>query len=126
VVLLTQPTLWREGLSPAELDLLWGGGPPLGRLADGAVYYSAEALAEAMGSYNAALLAVCRERGVECLDVAQQIPSNAAVFYDDAHFTERGSAILTELVADYLLDHEPFRAETRPAREQLREFAPSR
>ncbi len=103
VLLLTQPVLWRNGLGPEELALLWAGGPPMHRLHEGAVYYSAEALADGMAQYNDALLSVCRASGAECLDVAASLPRTTAVFYDDAHFTEHGSALLAGRIADYLL-----------------------
>jgi lysophospholipase L1-like esterase len=110
VVLLTQPTLWRADLSPADQKLVWGGGPVLDRLAPGAAYYSIEALAEGMVRYNAELLRVCAGRGVECVDVAAGMPQSTQIFYDDAHFTDAGAALLARLVADYLLATEPLEA----------------
>lgn len=106
VVLVTQPTLWRAGLSPEEEELLWAGGPPWNRMQYGDPYYSAGALAQGMQRYNAALLGVCRERGVECLDAAGVMPRTMDVFYDDAHFTEAGSAMLAGLLAEHLLERE--------------------
>jgi len=108
ILLMTQPTLWKGDLSAEERDMLWGGGPPFYRLSDGATYYSIDVLAAAMKSYNDALLQVCEARGVECLDAAQRIEATADNLYDDAHFTERGSAILAELVAGYLLERPPW------------------
>ena len=60
-----------------------------------------------MTIYNDALLEVCRKREVECVDMAEMVPKAAKVFYDHAHFTEYGSAIVTERFAEYLLDKEP-------------------
>ena len=114
VLLLTQPTLWSGSLSRSERELLWGGGPPVHALRDGANYYSAEALAEGMERYNDALLRVCRTRKVECLDLARQMPRTTAFFYDDAHFTEKGSARLAGLISDYLLEHEPLSGRADP------------
>ena len=64
VLLVTQPTLWREDLSPDEQKLIWAGGLRPDRAAAKATIYSAGALARAMKLYNDALLAVCRERSV--------------------------------------------------------------
>lgn len=102
-VFITQPALWRAGLGPSELDRLWCGGGPLGRPEPAAEYLSAEALARAMELYNEALLDVCRERGVECLDAAARLPRDGSVFYDDLHLTERGARLLADLVAEHLL-----------------------
>jgi hypothetical protein len=60
-----------------------------------------------MVRYNETLLGVCRERGVECIDVASQLPRDGAMFWDDAHFTVEGSHRLAQLVSDYLRRSEP-------------------
>ena len=105
VLLLTQPTLWRDDLQPDERSLLWGGGPPFFALSDGADYYSASALAEGMALYNEALLRLCADDRARCLDVAAAIPRTTDFFFDDAHFTEKGSAAMATLIADHLLAH---------------------
>jgi GDSL-like Lipase/Acylhydrolase family len=107
LVFLTQPTLWREGLSSEENDSLWMGGPRFDRLAPGAEFYSVRALADGMARYNQTLLRVCRQRGVECIDVASQLPREGALFWDDAHFTVEGSHRLAGLVSDYLRARPP-------------------
>ncbi len=103
VLLMTQPVLWRPGLSAAERSLLWGGGPPLGRFRNGATYYSAEALAEGMQLYNDTLLAVCEARQIRCLDLDSVVPRTTEVFYDDAHFTDYGSDLVSNAIAAHLL-----------------------
>ena len=115
VLLMTQPALWRAGLSTEDQKLLWGGGPPLGRFRKGADYYSVEALANGMELYNETLLAVCEDRGIRCLDLASVIPRTIEVFYDDAHFTERGSEMVSEAIAAHLLERESFRQGTAVA-----------
>ena len=107
VVFLTQPTVWRAGMTQDELDLLWAGGTDFFRLKRGKPYYSAEVLAETMALYNSVLLDVCNDRGVECLDMAERVPRTVAAFYDDAHFTEQGSAIVAARLAEYLADRAP-------------------
>jgi lysophospholipase L1-like esterase len=104
VIFLTQPSLWREDLSPAEKNLLWTGGPPLDRIAPGKDYFSIGALAEGLRRYNARLLQVCRERGAECLDLAELLPRTTSMFWDELHFTEEGARRVADLVADYLLE----------------------
>lgn len=114
LVFLTQPTIWRDDLGPDERERLWMGGPPLDRLRSGAVYYGVDALAEAMDRFNRRLLRVCRKRPeAECFDLASALPKDAAFFWDDAHFTERGAERVAELVADYLLSRAPLRSEAR-------------
>ena len=107
LIFLTQPTLWRKGLSAEEEASLWMGGPRFDRLAPGVEFYSVRALADGMARYNQTLLHVCRERGVECIDVASQLPRDGVVFWDDAHFTVEGSHRLAQLVSDYLRAQAP-------------------
>jgi lysophospholipase L1-like esterase len=109
-ILLTQPVLWRPGLTEEEHKLLWMGGPAIDRLSDGADYYSVEALMAGMQAYNDALLGVCRARGVECVDLASALPKTTRVFYDDAHFTNHGATRVAEHLARYLLARDPLDA----------------
>ncbi len=107
VVFTTQPSIWRSDLPPQEQDLLWMGGPPLMRAAPGEEFYSVSALAEAMSRVNTTLLEVCRERGIDCLDIAANLPRNSSVFYDDVHLTEEGARQFADRLSDFLLGLEP-------------------
>ncbi|HEX4138480.1 MAG TPA: SGNH/GDSL hydrolase family protein [Bryobacteraceae bacterium] len=108
---LTQPTIWRGGLSPEEQSLLWQGyaGPflmPRG-------YLSPADLEQAMDSYNRTLLDVCGRYGLECLDIAPQIPKDTSAFFDDMHFNEAGSRLVARIVTKHLLATAPFSSNTR-------------
>jgi len=59
VVMMTQPTLWRDDFCPAEKRLIWLGS---GRLA------------EATSLYNEPVLQVCESRGIHCIDLAARVP----------------------------------------------------
>jgi lysophospholipase L1-like esterase len=107
VIFATQPTVWRDGMTQAEQDLLWAGGTDFFHLKRGKPYYSPGALADAMALYNTALLDVCQRRGVECVEMAEMIPRTFEEFYDDAHFTERGSDRVAAGLAEYLAATEP-------------------
>lgn len=108
VILLTQPTLWKVGLREELRDLLWMGF--VGRQAGGdGQYYSIDALERGMGVFNETLLAICRDRKIDCVDLASRLPKDTSVFYDDAHFNEGGARKVAEPLAAYLLDREPFR-----------------
>ena len=101
LVFATQPTLWREDLSAEERATLWFGGTGDFLREPGHAYYSVGALAEGMARYNQTLLDVCATRGVECVDLAAEIPRDPSLFYDDCHFTEAGA----RAVADALAGH---------------------
>jgi lysophospholipase L1-like esterase len=103
---LTQTSMWRSGLSPAEQRLLWLGytGPfdnPTG-------YVSAGDMGHAMDLYNGTLLDVCAQSGLECFDVASTIPKDTSAYFDDAHFNENGARLMARNVERYLLSKPPF------------------
>ena len=74
------------------------------RAAPGEEYYSAKALAEAMNRINTTLLEVCRERKVDCLDIASMLARNSRVFYDDVHLTEEGAQQFADRLSEFLVE----------------------
>jgi lysophospholipase L1-like esterase len=101
-VLMTQPVLWRSGLSADLQKLLWLGGVGDFQAEPGHDYYSVEALQSGMERYNAVLLEVCEERELSCLDLAALVPQDGSMYYDDVHFSEAGSRRVAEVVAEHL------------------------
>jgi hypothetical protein len=69
-------------------------------------FYTTDALARAMSSYNSRLSGICARLNVECIDLASRIPRSLESFYDDMHFTEIGA----RRVADELIAHFRMRA----------------
>lgn len=109
IVFVTQPYLWKDDLTPTEASLLWmGGASKLFQVQSGSPYYAPGVLAAGMDQYNQALLEVCRERDAECVDLASRIARDTTMFFDDAHFTDRGSQAVGEALAAYLLARRPF------------------
>lgn len=108
LVLITQPTAWREDMTDAERARLWLGGTGDFQTEPGHAYFSTGALRRGMDAYNATLLSVCEEFGVECVDAAAGVPQDTLYFYDDVHFTEEGSRLVAELIADHLRARPPY------------------
>jgi lysophospholipase L1-like esterase len=108
LIFLTQPVLWKPDL-PQELnDLLWFGSVGSFR-ESGNEYYSVAALATGMSMYNETLLDTCQKRRVECFDLASLVPKDTTAFYDDAHLNEGGAEMVAEVLAQYMLQRDPFR-----------------
>jgi lysophospholipase L1-like esterase len=105
LIFLTQPTLWKAGLSPNLEALLWFGGVGDFQAEPGHEYYSVEALAHGMDLYNATLVETCRKHQIEVIDLATQLPKDTTVFYDDCHFNETGAEQTAQIIADYLIQH---------------------
>ncbi len=108
VVFVTQPALWRAGLSAEEESKLWLGGVGDFQAGEGADYYTAEALASALALYNGALLDVCAKRAADCLDLAGGFERSLRTFYDDCHFNERGALEASKAIAAFLASRPPF------------------
>lgn len=111
LTLMTQATLWRADLPPAEQSMLWMGGIGEFQSEPGHDYYSVAALARAMKSFNEVTLDVCREQAVSCLDIAGVLPPDAKIFYDDCHFGRTGADLIARAVAAHLARQAPFSAE---------------
>jgi len=109
LIFITQPTLWRRGLSRELENLMWLGGIGDFQKEEGKEYYSPSALAGAMKMYNDTLLDICLRRKVECVDLAGLLPKDTSVFYDDCHFNEEGSEKAAELISLHMLQHKPFK-----------------
>ena len=112
LLLLTQPTLWRADLNDKEQKMIWMGGKGGDFMHNvGLPYYTAGALAAGMQKFNDVMLSVCKERGVECIDLATMIPKNLENFYDDCHFGFHTSEHIADIVAEAIKKGPPF---TRP------------
>jgi len=111
---VTQPSMWRSDLSPAEQRLLWLG--YVGRWEKPKGYISAADMARAMDAYNRTLLDVCRQNGLECYDLASQIPKDTSAFVDDAHLNEAGARLVAQNLKQYLLSHSPFSTQAKSSR----------
>jgi len=103
---LTQPTIWRDDLSPTERSLLWFGWVRNEPQPPG--YLSVVDLASAMDTFNRELLSVCASDGLECFDLASKVPKNTSSFYDDTHFNEGGARTVADQLAGYLSSKPPF------------------
>jgi lysophospholipase L1-like esterase len=96
-VLSTQAVLWDAHLPPEAAARCWFGWLPDGR------YLALGALREAMDAYNAATIAVARETGTICVDLAD-LHGNPDYFYDDCHFTPAGAREVARRVAGAMPD----------------------
>jgi len=108
IVLMTQPSIWRAGLSDVEKGQLWMGGVGDFRDVPGSLYYEPEALERGMDAFNQRLLKVCQDTHTPCLDLAKAIPKSTDYFYDDEHFTDKGQELIASRVAEAiqpLLEH---------------------
>ncbi|MGH7151683.1 MAG: SGNH/GDSL hydrolase family protein [Planctomycetota bacterium] len=95
-VFLTQPILFAdaEPWRGIEGEFFWIR-RPIAR-------FSAADLRRMLDVFNRETLEVCRAEGVPCFDLAAEVPSSEELYYDPAHFTEEGAALVAEKVAAFL------------------------
>ncbi|MFO0946550.1 MAG: SGNH/GDSL hydrolase family protein [Planctomycetota bacterium] len=105
VVLVTEPSLWDDLLSPQAVKRLHVSRVvPYPRDWDLLVPYQ---LADLMHRYNQTLQRICLETGAEHVDAATPMDGQEPYFYDDLHLNEKGCEQLATILADYLKNHPP-------------------
>lgn len=95
ILFTTQPVLWQDNLPPDLAARCWFGWLPDDR------YLTLGALRRAMDHYNTALLDVCREYRVPCVDLSP-MNGHGQWFYDDCHFTEAGAVEVAHRITPVL------------------------
>lgn len=99
VVLVTQPTLWDDLLSPQAVKRLHVARVvPYPREWDLLVPYE---LANLMRRYNQTLQQVCLETGAEYVDAATPMAGQEQYFHDDLHLNEKGCDHFAEILARF-------------------------
>lgn len=97
IILLTQPSIYKKNMSEDELNLLWFGCVEQ----DGWKCYSPEVLAKGLDKFNQITLQVCKNRQIECIDLASKLPKDTTIFFDDVHFNENGAKEVSKIIYDY-------------------------
>ena len=111
MLLLTQPALWAEDLSPESESLLWFGGVGDFMTESGCETQLAEALRAGLEAYNLALAEEAAEHGVACFDLAAEFLGAEDAFYDEMFvFNVAGSHRVAGSIAGVLLQSEPLRS----------------
>jgi lysophospholipase L1-like esterase len=96
LILVTQPAIWHEELSPEIQQNLW-----LGFRGDFAVpdgRYSPTDLLQGLEQFNQVLLDICTQEKVECVDLTAEMNGQEKYFYDDIHFNVAGSDKVADLL----------------------------
>lgn len=105
IIFMTHPSLWKKDMTEQEKNLLW---LVCTEGLKSKKCYSEKALMRGMQAYNDALLQVCRARGVECIDLGKILPKSSTIFYDDVHFTDKGSLMAADVIFNYFIKKKPF------------------
>jgi lysophospholipase L1-like esterase len=93
-IVLGQPVLWSDSMSVEELNRLWF---PLST-PEGPVRPSGRWLEEEATRYNNAQQEIARRHGSTYVDLDSWVPKTLEYFFDDCHFTDAGSRLLSTLL----------------------------
>lgn len=97
VIVVTEPSIYRRGLSERELRKLYFA--PL-HCSERGVFPDVESMEYGMGLFNAVVRKVARELGVPLIDLAAAIPKEEKYFFDDVHPTPAATEIEAQLLAE--------------------------
>jgi hypothetical protein len=106
IIFVTQPTLWKDHMTPENEALLTAGGVS-GR-ADWCtkkIYYSPGALARGMEMFNDVLRDVCHRRQLYCVDLAARVPKDRRYFFDDMHYSLAGARLVSDIVTAGIVEY---------------------
>jgi lysophospholipase L1-like esterase len=99
VLLATQPSLYREDLSPQERQLLvfplthyFGGKRP-----------SLYSMIDGMDRFNDATRRLAEQAGVPLVDLDRRLPKTTDYLYDDVHYTVAGNELIGNALADDII-----------------------
>ncbi len=105
IIFLTQPVAWDKNMSLAQNKLCWFGWIGKSQTENTRRYYSISQLEQSIDKYNSVLKAVCRDKGIECIDLGSTLEKDTTTFYDDCHFNESGADKVAKIISIHLSAH---------------------
>lgn len=94
-VLMTHPTRYGKDLPPEVTDTF--------TLYQQRGVYVPEVMERIVADFNGAMLEVCRDRVVPCIDLDARLPKDETVFFDDLHINATGNDQVARIVADWFV-----------------------
>jgi lysophospholipase L1-like esterase len=94
VIVLGQPTLWKSEMTSEEYDRLWFSV----HTPSGPVRPSTSWLSNEMRKYNNVQKTEAKKFGFEYVELDDLIPKSLDYYFDDCHFTDKGSKRVAEVV----------------------------
>ncbi len=93
-IVMSQPALWKPEMPVEELNRLWFWiETPEGRVRASTAWLSSELV-----RYNTLQKQIAEHYDTRFLDLAEQVPRNLEMFFDDCHFTDAGSRHVAEAI----------------------------
>jgi lysophospholipase L1-like esterase len=99
-LVLSQPALWKPDMMPEETGLLWF----WIETAEGRVRASTAWLSRELDRYNQLQKTAAEKNQAVFFDLAGHMPRTADMFFDDCHFTDKGSRFAAEQLLPVVTD----------------------
>ena len=94
VLVLGQPVLWKEEMTPAEAATLWlPVNTQLGPVRPPTAWMLTE-----MRRYNDAQKRIAARHGAAYVDLDSEVPKTLEYYFDDCHYTDAGSSLVASVV----------------------------
>ncbi|UCD55392.1 MAG: hypothetical protein JSV93_00925 [Candidatus Omnitrophota bacterium] len=106
IILVTQPSLYKEDMREDELRLLYFG-RTISNMRLNFIqreYPSPQSFCQAMKLFNKTVKEVSSKEGVILIDADNAVSKDLRNFRDDVHYTERGAETLAEIIAEKIID----------------------
>lgn len=100
VLLATQPSLYRDDLTPEEQQLLMF---PLTHYRDGK-RPSLHSFVDGMRIFNDVTRRLAKESGIDLVDLEQRMPKTTDYLYDDVHYTPAGNELIGNAFAEQIIE----------------------
>ncbi len=97
LVLITQPTLWHEGMTEYEEKIAVYAGRKVGD-----AYLSMSAMEEGLELFNDKLREISNKSNVDLIDLSKALPQDTSVFFDYCHFNKSGSIKVADIIYEEL------------------------
>jgi lysophospholipase L1-like esterase len=100
IIFMTQPSLWEDSdyWRGIQESYYWGPGEN-SRL-------SAATAWRILEIFNSELISICSSEGIPCMDLASMVPHSPEYFYDGMHFNEAGARLVSDLLADFMIEQD--------------------
>jgi hypothetical protein len=99
VILMTEPCLVKDHLSPDESDAIR---MLIVEAVNDTIAWSSETLKDGMAQYNDALKRIAKEEGLQLIDLDAAVPKSLTYFRDEVHYQDTTYALVADVVADAL------------------------
>lgn len=98
IIFMTQPSLWEDSdyWRGIQESYYWRPGEN-SRLSAATVWKMLEI-------FNSELISICSSEGIPCMDLASMVPHSSDYFYDGMHFNEAGAQLVSDLLADFMIE----------------------